>query len=292
MTFEEFEAEAHRMWDEIPAEYKEGIDGIVVKRAAEAHPDHDDYYTMGMCFTEPYPSDYGGPETTRSILALYYGSFRRIAKGDPDFPWREELWETITHELRHHLEFLADDDALDGVDYALEESYKREKGLDFDPWYYQRGIPLSARVFRVEYDVYVEERWREEAFQKAEVIEFDWDGGRWTIPRPEVLGDLHYIFVEAVETGGGWLQIVLVREVPFFERLRHLWKKSSPELLESEAIATRVGEAPGSPGADDGRPGSGGGGPPRRAGDAPPSRPRDVPDAGGPGERRKGGGKS
>lgn len=290
MTFEEFEAEAHRMWDEIPPEYKEGIDGIVVRRAAEAHPDHDDYYTMGMCFTEPYPSDYGGPDTTRSILALYYGSFRKVAKGDPEFPWREELWETITHELRHHLEFLADDDALDGVDYALEESYKREKGLDFDPWYYQVGIPLAPGVFRVEYDVYVERVWRGREADVAESFEFEWDGGRWAVGRPETLGDLHFVWVDGVDTGGGWLQLVLVRKLPFFERIRRLWRRARPSVLESDAVAIRVGDAPDSPRADDGRPGSGGGGPPQKKGKGsaegsgdrpgegdPPSTPRRTP---------------
>jgi hypothetical protein len=273
VTFDEFEAEAHRMWEEIPSEYKEGIDGIVVKRAAEAHPDHDDYYTMGMCFTEPYPSDFGGPDTTRSILALYYGSFRKVAKDDPDFPWREELWETITHELRHHLEFLADDDALDGVDYALEESYKRDKGLEFNPWYYQGGIALAPGVFRVEYDVYVEQQWREKDLRTKNTIEFEWDGGRWAVPRPETLGDLHFVWVDGVGTGGGWLQLVLVRRIPFFERLRRVWGKGAPHLLESEAVATRIGDAPDSPRADEGRPGSGGGGPPRRAGtDSPGAR--------------------
>jgi hypothetical protein len=292
VTFEEFEAEAHRMWEEIPAEYKEGIDGIVVKRGAEAHPDHEDYFTMGMCFTEPYPSDFGGPDTTRSILALYYGSFRKVAKGDPNFPWREELWETITHELRHHLEYLADDDALDGVDYALEESYKREKGLDFDPWYYQRGVPLVPGVFRVEYDVYIERPWSEGGASRAEGIQFAWDGGRWTIPWPESLGDVHYVWVDGVETGGGWLQIVLVRRLPFLERLQRLWRTAEPEILESEAVATRIGDEPDSPTADEGRPGSGGGGPPRRNGDPAANRPRGAPDAEEPEAGEEGRGES
>jgi hypothetical protein len=262
MTFEEFEEAAHRMWAEIPPEYKEGIDGIVVKREAEAHPDHDDYYTLGMCFTEPYPSGYMGPETTRSFLALYHGSFAKLADRSSDFPWEEELWETITHELRHHLEFLAEDDALEGLDYALEETYKRGQGEDFDPWYYQAGLPLAPGISRVEYDVYVEQRWDEEAFGEAGRVEFDWDGKRWAIPRPEDLGDVHYVWIHGVETGGGWLQLVLVREIPFMEKVRRLFRKEPLDLVESEAEATPVGDAPASPSALDGAPGRAAGGPP------------------------------
>lgn len=266
MTFEEFESEAHRMWGEIPPEYKEGIDALVVKPEAERHPEHDDYFTMGMCFTEPYPSDFGGPETTRSILAIFHGSFEKVASDDPNFPWRDELWETITHELRHHLEFLADDDELEGVDYALEESYKRGRDLAFDPWYFQRGLPLAPGVTRVEYDVYVEQRWEEEDFLRVATLEFEWDGRLWSLPRPDALGDLHFVWVDGVDAGGGSLQLVLVRAVPFWERVRRIWRREAIRLLESEGMAEVIGEAPGSPGPDDGRPGSGGGGPPHLGG--------------------------
>jgi len=264
MTFEEFEATAHRMWDEIPDVYKEGIDGVVVDPEAESHPDHEDYYTLGMCYTEPYPSSYMGPETTRSFLALYYGSFKAVSERSPGFSWEEELWETITHELRHHLEFLAEDDALEGLDYALEQTYHRGQGEEFDPWYYQSGLPLAPGVFRVEYDVYIERRWRPGELADAETIEFDWDGRRWAIPAPppEELGDLHYIWIHGLDAGGGWVQLVLAREVSLLERLKRFFRKESLDLVESEAEPVPVGEAPDAPGPEDGRPGRAAGGPP------------------------------
>ena len=264
MTFEEFEATAHRMWDEIPDVYKEGIDGVVVDPEAESHPDHEDYYTLGMCYTEPYPSSYMGPETTRSFLALYYGSFKAVSERSPGFSWEEELWETITHELRHHLEFLAEDDALEGLDYALEQTYHRGQGDEFDPWYYQSGLPLAPGVFRVEYDVYIERRWRPGELSDAETIEFEWDGRRWAIPAPppEDLGDLHYIWIRGLDTGGGWLQVVLAREVSLLERVKRFFRKESLDLVESEAEPVAVGEAPEAPGPEDGRPGRAAGGPP------------------------------
>jgi hypothetical protein len=262
MRFQDFEERAHAMWDEIPPEYKEGIDGMVVKREAEAHPDHPDYFTLGMCFTEPYPSGYMGPETTRSILAIYHGSFREVAERNPAFDWEEELWETITHELRHHLEFLAEDDALEGLDYAMEESYKRGQGETFDPWYFQYGLPLAEDVYRIEYDVYIERRWREGAFGAGDAVEFAWDGARWSIPFPADPGDLQYVWLHGMNAGGGWVQLVLVRERPLLDRVRRFFRKEELDLVESEAEPVRVGDAPGSPGALDGAPGRAAGGPP------------------------------
>ena len=238
MTYEEFEETALGMWEEVPSLYKEGIHGIVVKRDSEAHPEHADYFTMGMCFTEPYGS--GGPDSTRSILALYYGSFAKIAESDPEFPWEEELWETITHELRHHLEFLVEDDALERADYAMEQAHRRSEGLDFDPWYFQSGVSIAPGVYRVEDDIYIEQRWRWNQFRTRERLEFDWDGQRWAILRPAELGDVHYVWVRGPDTSGGQLQLVLVRELSMWERVGRLLARAPFEMMESEGEADLV----------------------------------------------------
>lgn len=240
MKYKQFEATARRMWSEIPEAYKEGVDGLIVRRDAEAHPEHPDLYTMGMCFTEPYPSDYGGPDTTRSILALYYGSFLNVAGGDPDFPWEDEIWETITHELRHHLEFMADEDALEGVDYAVEECHKREHGEDFDPWYFQSGLPVGPGVYRVETDLYVEQRWRADAFDRAERLEVEWEGAVWWFPKPEELGDLHFVQIEGIPSESGIVEVVLVRERPFLERLRSMARGGRLDVRESRETVHRA----------------------------------------------------
>ncbi|MGH7505187.1 MAG: metallopeptidase family protein [Longimicrobiales bacterium] len=108
MTFDVFERHARSEWDRIPDRYREGIDGLVVERDAKPHPDAPDVYTLGECVTEAYPSDFGGPDTIRSAVVLYYGSFLRLSRLDETFDWEEEVWETLTHELQHHLESLAD----------------------------------------------------------------------------------------------------------------------------------------------------------------------------------------
>ena len=95
----EFERLALAYWEEIPERFKEGIDGVRVLRRSKPHDELPDVYTLGECVTEAYPSDFGGPETIRSAVVLYHGSFAALSELDPDFDWKEELWETLTHEL-------------------------------------------------------------------------------------------------------------------------------------------------------------------------------------------------
>ena len=143
MKLREFEELAAEYWAEIPDDYKHGIDGVRVLRRAKAHDELPEVWTMGECVTEAYPSDFGGPETTRSAIVLYHGSFANVAHQDDAFDWEDELWETITHELRHHLESLAAEDALEEVDYAADENFKRQDGAPFDPFFHRSGEPVD-----------------------------------------------------------------------------------------------------------------------------------------------------
>ena len=235
MEFEAFQERAHRVFREIPDEYKEGIDGLSVSDRALPHPTLPDVYTLGMCMTEPYPSDWVGPETMRSVVVLYHGSFRRLSELDPGFDWEEQIWETLTHELRHHLESLAGTDELEGVDYALDETFAREQGLEFDPWYYQRGDRIDEGVYRVEEDVYLEQVWSEEAFAGADRIVFTWHGEEYRIPRPGELGDVHFVVLRGLHEGPGYVELVLVRERGWWERLKDLVSGRDLRVLESEA---------------------------------------------------------
>jgi len=268
MTFAEFEAEARRVWEEIPEGYKEGIDAIVIRKEHLLQGEYADYYTLGTCSTEPYPSDYRGPETSRSILNLYYGSFQQVAEDDPDFPWEEEIWETVTHELRHHLEHLAADDETEALDYAMEGTYRREGGLAYDPWYFQSGVPIEKGVYRVEGDVYIEIRWREgRSGSPVEVkdrrgpgrtrvqegpagvqILFEWDGARWAAPWPVEPGEIHFLRIPGLDAGGGVVEVVLVREVGPGAMLRRFVLRTPPSVTASEAAPERLADAPGSPG--------------------------------------------
>ena len=153
-----------------------------------------------------------------------------LAALDPEFDWDAELWETLTHELRHHLESLADDDQLVGVDYVMDEGFRRADGDDFDPWYYQHGDPVGPGVYQAEEHVFIEQVWTDAAFRKADEIEFEWRGRRWRIPRPSTLGDIHYVWIDGVDLAGGSLQLVLARKRNWRQMLKALVDRPDPEL--------------------------------------------------------------
>jgi len=242
VRYEEFERRARELWASIPREYKRGVDGLVVERRARPHPTLRDIYTLGECLTEAYLSDYEGPETTRSVVVLYYGSFQRLARLDPDFDWEEELWETLTHELRHHLESLAREDRLDAQDYAADENFKRREGEPFDPLFYRSGERVGERAYRVEEDIFVEREYRD-GREPDGWIEFEWEGARYRVPRPAELGDVCYVTVEeGIDCGGrGELCLVLLRRRGLAASLRDWLRGTGVRVEAAAAAAERVG---------------------------------------------------
>ena len=136
MDFTTFQARANELFAEIPPEFLEGIDGLEVSRSTEPHPSLPDIYTLGECLTEQYPSEFGGAGEVRSIVVLYYGSFLALSRLDEAFDWEGELYETLMHEVRHHLESLATDDELEEIDYAEDQNFHRREG--------ERSTPRST----------------------------------------------------------------------------------------------------------------------------------------------------
>ncbi len=234
MDLESFSRLAHEKFGAIPSEFLAGVDGLTVRSEALPHPTLSTVYTLGQCLTESYPSDWTGPETIRSVVVLYYGSFRALARKDTGFDWEEQLWETLTHELRHHLESLANEDALEGVDYAMEEAFHRAEGLEFDPFYYRSGLEIVPGVFQVEYDFFIEQRWTSEELARKELLEFSWHGEFWRVRRPERLGDIHYVWIHGLDVGPGALQLVLIRKRGWREKLGEWRGDYRAELLESD----------------------------------------------------------
>ena len=238
MRFEEFERAAREAFEEIPEEYREGVDGLTVRREALGHPTLPEVFTLGHCITEEHLSDYGGPDTTRSTIVLYWGSFRELAQRDPDFDWEAELWETLTHELRHHLESLAGDAALEGVDYAADELFKRQDGGAFDPWYYQYGEDLGGGVFAVEGELYLEVTWDPRAVGEVEHLDFDWRGARYRMDLPSERGDVTFVLVSGPDFRDEELEIVLVRARRWWERLAAVFRRSeAAHVVQIEAPA-------------------------------------------------------
>ena len=130
MNFEAFERRAQELFDTIPTDMRGGVEYLSVEPRSLRHPSMAGVYTLGECATGDLDlgSEFGSEE--RSGIHLYWGSFRALARDDPDFDWEAELWETLTHELRHHRESGAGEDALDDELFRSMGGHYDESGAD------------------------------------------------------------------------------------------------------------------------------------------------------------------
>lgn len=118
MTFEDFTALIEEMVTEVPDEFMRGLQGVHVLPETVREDGLDEVFRMGE-YLDPGPVDFlGAGEGLGRHVAIYHGSFAALAAGDPDFDWEDEAWETLTHELRHHVESLAGEDFLVQIDEA------------------------------------------------------------------------------------------------------------------------------------------------------------------------------
>jgi hypothetical protein len=127
------------------------------------------------------------------------------------------------------------------VDVAADELFNRQEGLEFDPWYYQKGERDDSGAFVVEGNHYLEQTWRASDFEGAERIEFSWRGTAYRIPRPSELGDVHFVWIEGGDFENESLELVLVRKRTWGDSLRGLVAGGELVVLESSASAERVG---------------------------------------------------
>ncbi|AFV77098.1 metallopeptidase family protein [Thermus oshimai] len=117
MTYRAFQKLVERLWAEIPEAFKEGLQGVHVLPEAKPEPGLPGVWRLGEYLDPGPPSALGGFEGLGRHIALYYGSFLEVA--DEGFDWEGEVWETLLHELRHHLESLA------GRSDLVEEDLRR-----------------------------------------------------------------------------------------------------------------------------------------------------------------------
>ena len=155
MRPEDFERMVRRMEQEVPAEFLAGVAEIAVSPRTVPHPTREDIFTLGECI--PLPALDGGAEGIQSRVVLYYGSFRALASLAPGFDWRAEAWETLTHELRHHLEWRARAPDLEAYDRAAEHNFARQDGEPFDPLFFLDGEPAGDDRYRVDDDVFIDD---------------------------------------------------------------------------------------------------------------------------------------
>ncbi len=177
MRFDDFRALVERLAREMPSEYRDGIVAIDVSPKTVPHPVHGDVYTLGECVPLEWSSS--GADL-QSRIVLYHGSFAALARLG-DFDWREEAWETLTHELRHHLEWRASVDALAAYDWAAEQNFARHEGQPFDPVFYRFGECMAAGVWKVDDDVFLE---RERGKGAGEALDLVWHGRRYRVATP------------------------------------------------------------------------------------------------------------
>jgi hypothetical protein len=125
MTFDEFQRTAEEMLSEIPEEFVKGLQGLHVLEPAKPENEFRGVYRLGE-YLDPGPDSFlgGNPGLGRHI-ALYYGSFAALAQGNPSFDWESELWDTLTHELQHHVESLAGDGSLIEEDQRRDAAFRK-----------------------------------------------------------------------------------------------------------------------------------------------------------------------
>jgi hypothetical protein len=177
MDFREFERLVRRLAREIPREYLDGIAAVDVSPKTIPHPVRADVYTLGECIPL-----HGDGDEILSRIVLYHGSFRALAGLHGDFAWRAEAWDTLTHELRHHLEWRANADALEAFDWAAEQNFARQEGQPFDPLFHLSGERVEEHVYRIDDDVFLDRVVR----QRPPEAEVTWHGRPYRVVVPDV----------------------------------------------------------------------------------------------------------
>ena len=211
MDFREFERLVRRLARDIPEAYLDGIAAVDVSPKSVPHPTRADVYTLGECIPL-----HGDADEAQSRVVLYHGSFRALASTQEDFAWREEAWETLTHELRHHLEWRANADALEVFDWAADQNFARQEGKPFDPLFHLSGERVDDGVFRIDDDVFLDRLVR----RRPEAVDLTWHGVRYRVVVPDVPLPLFLTLDGLREPPPGEAIIVLRRRGRLWDLLR------------------------------------------------------------------------
>jgi hypothetical protein len=217
MRLQDFEAMVRRLCNEVPAHFFDGIAEVVVSPRTVPHPERAEIFTLGECI--PLPPEVGsGVEGLQSLIVLYHGSFAALAQLGDRFDWRLEAWETLTHELRHHLEWRARAPDLEDLDWAVEHNYARHDGDWFDPTFFLSGELQRDGAYQLEDDVFIDQIVR----SLPPAVSFAWRGRSYHAPIPEGAELPCFLTVEGVgEPPDGDLVVVLRRKPGVRDLLGH-----------------------------------------------------------------------
>lgn len=216
MRLDDFREMVRRLSEELPSQFLDGIAEVTVSPRVVPHPDRSGIYTLGECIPLPSAED-GGPDIVQSRIVLYHGSFAALAHLTPGFDWREETWETLTHELRHHLEWRARRPDLEDLDWAVEQNFARHDGEDFDPGFFLQGEVVSDGAYRVEDDVFLDRIVR----TRPDVVPIRWSGREYLVSvPPEATLPAFLVLDGAADPPAGELVLVLRRKPGVLALLR------------------------------------------------------------------------
>jgi hypothetical protein len=216
MRISDFEALVRRLTADVPDEFLAGIEGVEVSPKTLPHPSRSGIFTLGECIPIPAEGDHG-VEGIRSRVVLYHGSFQALARISEEFDWREEAWETLTHELRHHLEWRARRPDLEAFDWAAEQNFARADGEPFEPEFYLTAERVEDEIYRIDDDYFLD-RMVGELPATARV---GWHGVQYAVAVPSGATLPAYLTVTGVEPPPpGDLVLVLRHGAGFFDLFR------------------------------------------------------------------------
>lgn len=230
MRLADFDAMVRRLAADIPTRFFDGVAEVVVSPRAVPHPTRDDIYTLGECI--PIPVGEGaGVDEVQSRIVLYHGSFQALAQISGDFDWRSEAWETLGHELRHHLEWRARAPTLEAFDHAVEQNFARHDGEPFDSTFYLDGDSPTPGVYQVEDDYFLDHIVRDAPVE----LDFAWRGRCYRIAIPAGASLPAFLIVsEVADPPSGELIVVLRRK----SGMRDLFRPSA--LFQGSVTASPV----------------------------------------------------
>jgi len=216
MRLSDFELMIRRLSQEVPASFFEGVAEVTVSPRAMPHPTRAEIYTLGECI--PLPASEGaGLHGVQSRIVLYHGSFAALARLHAGFDWRAEAWETLTHELRHHLEWRARAPDLEALDVAVEHNFARQDGERFDPGFYLDGETLADGVYRVDDDIFLERVVR----QVPASVSFQWHGRSFRVEVPSQATLPAFLTIADIEEPPAGDLVLVLRRRP---GLGDLWR--------------------------------------------------------------------
>jgi hypothetical protein len=241
MRRSDFEAMVVRMAGEVPREFLDGVAEIVVSPRTLPHPERPGIFTLGECIPLPVAAD-AGPESIQSRIVLYHGSFAALATVTPGFDWRDEAFETLTHELRHHLEWRARAPDLEDFDWAVEQNYARQDGEAFDPAFYLSGAPVGDDAWRVEDDVFLDRI----VSALPDAVSVRWGGREYLVPVPAEASLPAFLILEGVADPPAGELVLVVRRKPGMLALLRPAKRYHAAVR----VAEPTGYLPGTDGGD------------------------------------------